>query len=307
MMAHRAWMTLSPFHTCGPRFRPRATLPPSPQSNTHLLTCPEPTNQPTKQGLASKLLPMLCPPTDGLDMRKASKRLASAVAALAQLVLTLSPLIVPAWLWLVRHELLLGHMGDAAGAVTGGLVLLLACDAVAGAASAAKAEKQRGVFRAAAREAYQTAPRAARLGAGGATPFATSTSQHTSGAVAASAKRAPSGGSSAGPRPAGGSGDHGRAGAIDEQVRRAKRLIIRLEGFLFGNELTEGDVPRDQLHARVKVLCGQLHVAYPDTPPGGAKPTLPELLQLLDQVEAAVGLRGQQQQATTPVPVLRPE
>lgn len=264
------------------------------------------------KSLASKLLPLLCPPTDGLDMRAATKRLASAFASASLLVLTLSPLVVPAWLWLVRHELLLGHLGDAAGAAAGGLLLLLAFNAAAGAASVARADKQRGVFSAAAREAYQTAPRQAWPA--GATPFATSTAQHVAGAAAGGpARRAPGGGGgTAGPRAAAGSGDHVRAvsAASEEQVRRAKRLIIRLEGFLFGNELSEGDVPRDQLHARVKVLCGQLHVPYPDAPAGAPKPTLPELLRLLDQVEAAVGLRGQQQQhqsAAASAPPLRPE
>ncbi len=97
------------------------------------------------KGIAAVLLPILCVPTDALDMQVLFKTLGRAFLVLSSLLLQLSFLSIPAWLWLARHELLISHTGDAVGILLAGLLLFLG-GGVAVSASAASASQRKGVI-----------------------------------------------------------------------------------------------------------------------------------------------------------------
>lgn len=97
------------------------------------------------KGIAAVLLPILCVPTDALDMQVLFKSLGRAFLALSKLLLQLSFLTIPAWLWLARHELLISHTGDAVGILLAGLLLFLGGGAAVS-ASAASASQRQGII-----------------------------------------------------------------------------------------------------------------------------------------------------------------
>eukprot|EP00198_Chlamydomonas_reinhardtii_P003618 XP_001692954.1 predicted protein [Chlamydomonas reinhardtii] len=101
---------------------------------------------------------ILCPPSDMLDMQRLTKQVAKLFTLLCKLLVMLSFLVIPAWLWLVRHEWAIGHTGDAVVVGVAGVLLFLAADATNKAAASSAAATKAGVFTASERSAYQSSP-----------------------------------------------------------------------------------------------------------------------------------------------------
>jgi len=74
--------------------------------------------------------------------------------------------------------------------------------------------------------------------------------------------------------------------AMEAQIRRIKEMIIEYEAVMYGNELTVGDIPRDQLGARVSNLCRDVGIEM-NTSSG---PSYALFEDTLRQVGVAVGV-----------------
>ncbi|GIL44665.1 hypothetical protein Vafri_2181 [Volvox africanus] len=260
------------------------------------------------KGLDMLLLQLFCPPTDFLDVQKLIKLLVRIVVTLSSWMFTLSFAILPAWLWLLRHEVLQGHNGYGAAVLVLGLVIVFLSDWVRAAADRADSARCAGVFTASARSAYQLSPAI----------FTTSSATSLSAAVRAGGAGGPASyASPMHPMPmlvnsasgaAAGAGLYSNASRnhpsraanvavssagvpVDPMVRQVKQRIIRLERILFGSELTEADISRDALGSRVHMLCTEVGVPFGG--PGGSsssRPNAAELDQQLRAVESALGV-----------------
>lgn len=228
------------------------------------------------KGVGALFVKVACPPSDVLDVRNLCKATGKAFTAIARLLLLLSFVVVPAWLWLLRNELALKHHGDAAAIAVMGVVIFLICDALVSSSNAAKAEASRGLI-VAGSVPYQKVPPVVHA------PLAAQNSAPAPPAVQQAAPRAPA------VHGAAPSGARALPPVADPETYHAvKRAIINLEGVLFGNELTEGDIARDQLHIHVSNLCNEVGVAFPE---GDARAIpLTQLQQLLAQVATTVGV-----------------
>ncbi|GIL61323.1 hypothetical protein Vafri_15798 [Volvox africanus] len=254
------------------------------------------------KGLDMLLLQLFCPPTDFLDVQKLIKLLIRMVVIVSSWMFTLSFAILPAWLWLLRHELLQGHNGDGTAVLVLGLVIVLLSDWVRAAADRADSARCAGVFTASARSAFQLSPAI----------FSSSSPTVAGAAVGAGGAGGPASYASTLVNPASGTGvcagvlsnasrNHPSRAAnvavsspgvpVDPMVRQVKQRIIRLERFLFGNEVTEADISRDALSSRVQMLCTEVGVPFGG--PGGSsssRPNAAELDQQLRAVESALGV-----------------
>ncbi|KAG2443326.1 hypothetical protein HYH02_009392 [Chlamydomonas schloesseri] len=229
------------------------------------------------KGLDKVALLVLCPPSDLLDMQRLTKLAAKLFTLLCKLLVALSFLVIPAWLWLVRHEYAIGHTGDAAVVGVGGVLLFLAADAVNKAAASSAAEAKAGVFTASERSAYQSSPGYVASVAAAAAP--------ASAAVHAAAA----------PRAAAGAAAHRSvpayaASSTDPAVRQVKQRIMKLERLLFGNELTEADIGPDMLQGRVQALCLEVGVPFGGHGRSSSHLSAGELDAQLQAVEKALGI-----------------
>ncbi|EFJ40683.1 hypothetical protein VOLCADRAFT_99462 [Volvox carteri f. nagariensis] len=265
------------------------------------------------KGLAALLLPILCPPTDFVDMQKLTKLLIRIAASASYWVVTLSFIVVPAWLWLLRHELLQDHRGDAAAVLALGLVILGAADWICSAAACAANARSVGVFTAGTISASQLLPTGGtgRFAQGTRSPSALPAlgpASKPAGGLAGASAPAPYASSLANDLPGGGSrvaassaarssqqttgvnGSVGSQGPLDPLVRQVKQRIIKLEKILFGNDLTEADISPDALSSRVRLLCTEVGVPFGG--PGGSSTRLStsELDHQLKAVESALGV-----------------
>ncbi|KXZ50150.1 hypothetical protein GPECTOR_17g786 [Gonium pectorale] len=217
------------------------------------------------KGLAALLVPILCPPTDLLDMQRLLRGIIKAFVRLSAVLVTLSFLVVPAWLWLIRHEAAIGHTGDAVGIAVGGLLLLLAADATHRAVSSSEAKLQSSLITPNAKLATQLAQRYAAAFGNTAAPAA----------AGASATSTPG-------RSHTHHHHHHHHHQQDPLLREVKQRIIRLEGLVFGNELREADLSPDALHGRVQLLCTEVGVPFNGS---GARPSTAELDRQLRVLE----------------------
>ncbi|GIL79144.1 hypothetical protein Vretimale_16682 [Volvox reticuliferus] len=253
------------------------------------------------KGLDMLFLQLLCPPTDFLDVQKLTKLLIRIVIAASLWMFTMSFAILPAWLWLLRHELMQGHNGDCAVVLVLGLIIVLLSDWVRVAVDRADSARCAGVFTASTRSAYQLSPAIRTssittgqsaavgkpaVGAGGPASHASALANPAGGAVAGGGLL-PSASRSQPSRAVNASS----VVPVDPLVRQVKQRIIRLEHILFGNELTEADISRDALSSRVQMLCTEVGVPFGG--PGGSsssRPNVAELDQQLRAVESALGV-----------------
>ncbi|GLC49563.1 hypothetical protein PLESTB_000259000 [Pleodorina starrii] len=251
---------------------------------------PLPYDQP--KSLGGLLLPLLCPPTDFIDMQKLTKLLVRTVVGVSVWLVTLSFGVIPAWLWLLRHELMQGHKGDAALLLVVGLGILVTADAVRGEAARTDSARCAGIFTASNRSAYQqsigrTGIISAAAKAAAVRP--TGPGSYPAGQTAA----APSGTNPGGGRtPSTPARSHLAAtvNGVDPLVSQVKQRIIKLERVLFGNELSEADISRDALSSRVQMLCTELGVPFGEPGSSSAQPSTALLDQQLWAVESALGV-----------------
>ncbi|KAG2482206.1 hypothetical protein HYH03_018851 [Edaphochlamys debaryana] len=236
------------------------------------------------KGMDAILVKILCPPTDFADVQRITKVFIRAFVLLSTYIIPLSVVLVPGWLWLVRHELLLGHRGDAILVTIAGLLLFLAADTTKSATASASAAATEGAFTAADRTAYQQTPGGVVPHPAG--PFGSSTTAPTatSRGVPASAAAAPRAAPPAAAATA-------ATANLEPIILRVKQRIIKLELLLFGNELTEADIPRDALHARVQALCSEVGVPFGGPGGSSAHPGVAELDIQLQAVEKALGVQ----------------
>mgnify|MGYP001806721292 CR=1 FL=1 len=141
------------------------------------------------KGLGKVLLMILCPPSDMLDMQRLTKQVAKLFTLLCKLLVMLSFLVIPAWLWLVRHEWAIGHTGDAVVVGVAGVLLFLAADATNKAAASSAAATKAGVFTASERSAYQSSPGYVSAVAAAAPPAAAAATHRPAAAAAVTAHR----------------------------------------------------------------------------------------------------------------------
>ncbi|KAG2443360.1 hypothetical protein HXX76_001721 [Chlamydomonas incerta] len=231
------------------------------------------------KGLDKMLLMVLCPPSDLLDMQRLTKVGVKVFALLCKLLVTLSFIAIPAWLWLVRHEWAIGHTGDAVAVGVAGVLLFLAADATNKAAASSAAAAKAGVFTASERSAYQSSPGYVASMAAAAKPAGAA-------ATHAAAAHRPAGAASAAPR----SVPAYQATSSDPAVRQVKQRIMKLERLLFGNELTEADIGPDMLQGRVQALCLEVGVPFGGHGRSSSHMSAGELDAQLQAVEKALGI-----------------
>lgn len=246
-------------------------------------------------GLASLVLLVLCPPMDFIDMQWFTKALIRTIINTSNCVNYYSFVLIPAWLWLLRHHLLKGNLRNAIADLASGLVILFGVDWIQSAADRADRIRRAGMFTASAKSACQLSPprytgssTTASKAAG--VPATSIQTKRPGGTVSTSTGRGPS---SFVPRPPPNMAVYSAVGSpvpLDRQVRQVKQRIIKLETIVFGNELTEADLSREALGSRVQVLCTEIGVPFLGYSSCDAQPTTAELEQQLHAVERALGV-----------------
>jgi hypothetical protein len=241
------------------------------------------------KGLGAAFVKLLCLPSDAMDLQALTKGIIKLFMLFFRLTYNLCFLIIPLWLWLIRHEFSIGHVEDAAIIAVGGMTLFVFSDAAVKAAVRTEASRDAGVFK-----AGQPIPYAKGLSApsSNAVAIKANGTAAPAGATARAAPAvAPAARSAAAPgAPVASAQQHQSASANDPVVRQVKQRIIKLERILYGNELSEADIAPDALHARVVTLCTELGVPCGAPGGSGAHDTLHDLDRQLQAVEKALGV-----------------
>lgn len=234
------------------------------------------------KGAAASVIKFLCPGV--LDMREVCSSAGRAFLPLARLITMGSFVVIPLWLWLVRYEYSTQHhAGDAVLVALSGILLLVLSEFALSSHARAQEEARQGLVVASPATAYQKVP-----------PIGSVYSRASTAPAVSSLAPALAGTSSHAGTATGSTSSRALPAVADPEAYHAvKQSIIRIEYLLFGNELAEGDIARDQLHTRTANLCREVGIESPADASALSALSLQQLHSLLGQVEGAVGVTPQ--------------
>ncbi len=239
------------------------------------------------KGLSALFVKCVCFPASWFDLNQVVRGVRSLLARIAFLVVWGSFIFVPAWLWLVRH-CSLHHQHLIAVVTVLGAAFFLACDTIAQRTSKQAAADKGSIVTAATISTYLSQPVSqasaapARVGRVGSSRGPASS---TDRANAGSPAPGPPGSATAAPAARSAGTPAQGAPAAASEWAGVRKAVIALEYDVFGNELTEGVLPADVLPGRVRMLCEQVGLAYPE---GSVTPQT--LSELLAQVQRTLGV-----------------
>ncbi|GAX83620.1 hypothetical protein CEUSTIGMA_g11044.t1 [Chlamydomonas eustigma] len=225
------------------------------------------------KGLTS-LFVLFCPSLDLLDDLAAL--LARCFVKVSPTVASLSWILVLPMLWAVRHLLIHGHIALGVSIATFSIFILMLAEHVATASAIHAAKISLGTpdRRKTQHIVSSSSPRAMAYYL---SPVGQSGHKDVANATAAGVNSASSSKASSS-KPAG-------KPEVDPVLKAVRQSVIKLEGELYGNEVTEGLLPLEALPSRVQKICEDLGI--PAVKHGAA---MSEVLKALQRAEAEVGI-----------------
>jgi hypothetical protein len=226
---------------------------------------------------------VVCAPVPGWDLRNAVKAAVSLAIAASYVAVSASVLLVPVWLWALRHRM------QAAGALLSFSVLpllllppllFLAADHIVRYDTRRTSQNKASLLTASSVATRPLIAASLHNNSNTRQPNGTAAAAITTSGASSSHQTAPAGAPAA--------QKHKAQSADWHPVRQA---IIKLEYDLYGNELTEGVLPHSQLAVHVERLCSDVGVQLPA---GNLTPAV--MLQLLTSAREAAGIDEQQVQ-----------